>query len=374
MEQERKKTAGNGGERRPPVKRRRRKQRGLTSAAIYVLFVIGTSVLLAAVGWVCANDVLALNKPEHSAVITVTEGEKFSKVVDSLKKEDLIEYKWLFNLFSAVTGAKDDIAPGSYSLTSEMDYRAIVTNLSASSSTRQVVDVTIPEGLTLKQTFELLEKKGVSTVDKLNDMAATHDYKFDFLADIPMGDPSRLEGYLFPDTYTFYAGENPLYAINKMLVNFDAKLTAELRQQVKDSGYTIHQIVNIASMIEKETDGTDQTKIASVIYNRMKNLSGGTNGYLQIDATVQYALPVRKEHLSIEDTQIDSPYNTYKYTGLPAGPIANPGISSIRAALNPKNTSYYYYVLGNDGTHSFFTTLRGQQDFIAQQAAAKPAA
>ncbi|MEG2456002.1 MAG: endolytic transglycosylase MltG, partial [Oscillospiraceae bacterium] len=204
----------------PPRKapKRRRRQSSVTAAGLYVIFVIGISVLLAAVGWVCADDVLALNKPSHSAVITIAEGDPFGSVVKDLKDNDIIRYKWLFNLFSLVTGGKEDVAAGSYTLSSEMDYRAIITNLSASSATRQEVTVTIPEGLTLRQTFELLEEKGVSTVEKLSDTAATHDYKFSFLADLPLGDARRLEGYLFPDTYTFYAGENPLYVINKMLV------------------------------------------------------------------------------------------------------------------------------------------------------------
>ena len=199
-------------------------------------------------------------------------------------------------------------------------------------------------------------------------MAANHDYAFSFLQDLPLGDYHRLEGYLYPDTYEFTTPQNPLYVINKMLVRFDAKLTEELRQQIADSGRTIHEVLTVASLIEKETDGADRADIASVIYNRLNNpnSSAGTNGYLQIDATLAYLnggkVPTEA------DKSIDSPYNTYLYPGLPPGPIANPGIESILAAINPSSTSYYYYVLGDDDRHHFFNTYREMQNFMSTQA------
>ena len=195
-------------------------------------------------------------------------------------------------------------------------------------------------------------------------MAANHDYDFSFLQDIPMGEATRLEGYLFPDTYTFYLGEDPKYVINKMLVNFDAKVTDAIRQQIWDQGKSIGEILNVASMIEKETDGTDRATIASVIYNRLNNPSGGTQGYLQIDATIQYVLP-EGEIVSEEDyATVQSPYNTYLNKGLPPGPISNPGMESIMAAINPESTNYYYYALGDDKVHHFFTSYSEHQAFL----------
>jgi len=198
----------------------------------------------------------------------------------------------------------------------------------------------------------------VSDTAKLEEEAANHDYAFSFLQDLPLGDYHRLEGYLYPDTYEFTTPQNPLYVINKMLVRFDAKLTEELRQQIADSGRTIHEVLTVASLIEKETDGADRADIASVIYNRLNNpnSSAGTNGYLQIDATLAY---LNGSKVPTEaDKSIDSPYNTYLYPGLPPGPISNPGIESILAAINPNSTSYYYYVLGDDNRHHFFNTWR----------------
>ena len=342
-----------------PRKKRRHRRSGAAWALLYVVFVIGISALLASLGWMWAGDVLALNKDEHTAVITVSEGETFHEVTNELHENGIIEYKWLFNLFATVTKGKEKLVPGMYELNTEMDYRAIIANLGSKSVSRVEISVTIPEGYTVMQIFKLLEEKGVSTVDKLTEQAASYNYKFSFLQEIPLGDYRRLEGYLFPDTYRFYMGEDPKTVLNKMIANFDRKFTDDMRQQAADMGYSVRDIVNIASMIEKETDGSDQTHIASVIYNRLKGTA--TNGYLQIDATIQYILPERKEKLTAEDQAIDDPYNTYQYAGLPAGPISNPGIAAIRAALSPEPDEEakdaYFFVTDLKGNYYYARTL-----------------
>ena len=352
-------------ERRPaPQRRRRNKRFPLSNSMLYIVMVCAVSIVLGAVGWSLANDMLALNKDKVTATIVVDDENDFGSVVDQLKDNDIIKYKGLFRLFSALSGGSDKIAQGSYLVDTDMDYRAILNSLGSGSSSRVEVSVTIQEGLTVRQIFELLEKEGVSTVEKLNDMAANHDYAFSFLEDIPLGDPNRLEGYLFPDTYNFYMGEDPKYVINKMLVNFDSKVDDSMRQKIADKGYTIQELLTVASMIEKETDGTDRTTIASVIYNRLNNPGAGTTGHLNIDATIQYVLP-EGEIVSEEDYYtVESPYNTYLNKGLPPGPIANPGLESIMAALNPESTNYYYYALGDDGVHHFFTSYSEHQAFL----------
>ncbi len=395
MSQEERRTSS--GRREQPRERTQREQRprkkrkkgfNLMGTLLYVAFVIGVSTLLAAVGWVAANDLLALNKAEHSAIITLpddiftsrevtvetedgTETETelvvdMDYVIDTLKENGIIEYGLLFRLYSIFSDAQVKMTPGTYQLDTDMDYRAIVTNLGSNSASRQQVTVTIPEGFTVAQIFQRLEDEGVSTVEKLNEMAATHDYAFSFLQEIPLGEPTRLEGYLFPDTYDFYMGEDPLTVINKMLVNFDRRFTDEMRAEAEANGYSVRDIVIIASMIERETDGSDRATISSVIYNRWQNTSAETAGYLGVDATLVYALG---RTITQDDYTADTPYNTYTNQGLPPGPISNPGMASINAAMEPESTNYYYYALGNDGTHSFFRTLSEQQNFIAQQRA-----
>ncbi len=339
--------------RKPP------KRKG-TGAGYYVTILV-ISAILAGVGWLMCNDLLALNKKDHSAEIVVTDGEKLGSVSKSLKKEGLINYRGLFLLYSSLSDT--EVVAGTYELNTSMDYHALLTAMSARSGARKTVNVTIPEGYSMQQIFELLEEKNVNTVEALTEAAANEDYDYDFLANKEKGDASRLEGYLFPDTYQFYSGGDAKTVIDKMLRNFDNKMTDELRQTISDSGYTMDEIITIASLIEKETDGSDGTKISSVIRNRLKN-SGETAGYLQIDAALLYALGEHKEVLTDADKEIDSPYNLYKNKGLPPTPICNPGMSSIRSALYPDNTSYYFYALGEDGVHHFFKTYREHLNFL----------
>ncbi len=371
--------------REEPPRRRKRRRRGLgiLGALLYVVFVLGASALLAGLGWTWACDVLALNKAEHSAVITLP-GDIFADeererketdedgdttvitetvsaadmdyVADQLEAQGLIEYKFVFKLFAAFTHAKYKLSPGTYELNTDMDYRALLASMGKSSSNRLVTQVTIPEGMRLEQIFTLLEEKGVAPAEDLRETAANYDFKFSFLKGVlPLGQATRLEGYLFPDTYEFYMGEDPVSALNKMILRFDQIFTDEMRRQAADMGMSVHDIVTIASMIEKETDGGDQQNIASVIYNRLLRPNNETAGYLNIDATIAY---VTGRVVTQADYQgVDSPYNTYTHQGLPPGPIASPGSVALRAALDPASTKYYFYVLGPDGKHQFTATL-----------------
>ncbi len=351
-------------------RRRKRRRLGAWGVLIYLLFVLGASALLAGVGWLWANDVLALNKAEHTAAVEIVEGDTVDDVADKLKEQGLIEYKFVFKLFCAFThvsgkaGEEDaKITPGTYELDTDMDYRALISSMGSSSASRMITTVTIPEGMTEAQIFALLEEKGVSTAAQLEDTAANYDFNFSFLKGVqPLGDAKRLEGYLFPDTYEFYMGEDPVNVLNKMILRFDEVFTEQMRTDIQAAGYTINQAVIIASMIEKETDGHDQGKIASVIYNRLENPTSETAGYLNIDATILYATGGTEV-----DLNADTPYNTRTHTGLPPTAIASPGTDALKAAVYPESTKYYYYALGDDGTHSFFATYREQQDFIATQ-------
>ena len=388
---EEKRTSGRRGT--SARKRRRRSNLSrLAGALLYVVLVIGVSAVLATVGWNWANDVLALNKENVTVVVTLpdtifteqtvevekknTDGtvsltQKEVKVADMdyvadlLIENGLIEYKFLFKLFASFTGGDTELSAGAYELNTDMDYSALLTNMGRNSATKQVVKVTIPEGYTVDQIFALLEEKGVASVEELREMAATHDYKFEWLVelDIPLGDYHRLEGFLFPDTYEFYMGHDPLYAINKMLQAFNSKIKPYLDEIRENEDYDLHDIVTIASLIEKETDGTDQTTIASVIYNRLENTTASTAGFLQIDATLAYINGGRVP--TNADKEIDSPYNTYLHKGLPAGPIANPGMEALYAALNPEKTGYYYYVLNPEtNRHEFKKTYEGHQELV----------
>ena len=361
---------------------------------LYLLLVIAASAILAGIAWIWAGDVLALNKEPHSAIITLS-SDSFTQreatrteedgttitytvndadinyVADLLKENGLIEYKPLFKLFCAFTGVqkKGKITPGTYELNTDMDYNALINSMSSRSGSRMTTSVTIPEGYTLDQIFALLEEKGVSTVDILQDVSANYDFKFSFLKDvIPLGDYHRLEGYLFPDTYEFYMGggkDAAVQVLNKMILRFDEKFPDSLREKATEMGYTIHQMVTIASLIEKETDGTDQTKIASVIYNRLERPTNETAGYLQIDAAIAYVTGRAVTQADYRD--VDSPYNTYLYPGLTPGPIANPGMVALNSALNPESSSYYYYVLNPETKRHEFSRSYDEHQQLVQR-------
>ena len=256
--------------------------------------------------------------------------------------------------------------------------------MTPSTGLRATTEVTIPEGYECEDIFALLEEAGVSTVSELEQAAASYEFDYSFLQDLPYGDKNRLEGYLFPDTYQFYLNDKPENVLGKFLRNFESKITDEMyaavdelndrlaaqmrannftEQEIESAKLSFHDVIIVASLVEKETAKTSESaSIASVIYNR---LCSKLYPCLQIDATIQYALDERKEVLSNADKAIISPYNTYTNAGLPAGPIANPGINSIRAALYPAETDYYFYALGNDGVHKFSKTYYEHQDFLA---------
>ena len=358
---------------RPRSSSRRRQRR--RSGWIYVLrfvlwvaFVAAASLALSGVGWLMANDFCAFNKAPLTATVEVTKDDDLETVTEKLKEEGLIEYPWLFKLFGKVAHAESKIGIGTYELNTEMDYSALINgmrnnNAALNSSTVRVV---IPEGYTVKQIIALLAKYGVSTESELTEAAENYDFEYSFLKGSSKGDIVRLEGYLFPDTYEFYVNGNPATALAKMLDNFGNKIDdAELAEKIEASPYSLSQLITIASLIEKETDGSDRENIASVIYNRLNNV-GETYHLLQIDASQIYGLGSRYSgKLTREDLNIDTPYNTHIHEGLPPTPIANPGLASIRAALEPAETGYYYYALGKDGKHHFFTNYDKFLEFVS---------
>ena len=355
---------------------------------LWVVIVVASSSIFAGVGWMLANDFCAFNKAPMEATVEIPEewftetevkqedgtAETVSKVdvgkvANELKEEGLIEYSWFFRLFSVFYKTDEKVSPGTYTLNTEMDYMALVRGMRSTGSA-ETVDVTIPEGYSVQQIIDLLAEKGVGSTEDLTDAAANHVFDdYAFVDNENLGSISRLEGYLYPDTYNFYVGGNVDLAFDSMLKNFNTKVyeNEDFAALFEASDYSFQEIITIASLIEKETDGTDRENIASVIYNRLEN-AGETAYYLQIDAALVYAAGRPVTQADYET--LDSPYNLYQHTGLPPTPIANPGSASIKAALQPADTDYYYYVLGADGTHVFSRTLKEHEKAKAAAEAA----
>lgn len=356
--------------RQTTARKRRRKKR--INPLLYILFVLITSAILAGVGWLLITDLCAFNKEYMETTVEITADDTVKTVADKLNDAGLIKYKWFFRLFAGVTKADEKIGMGTYTLTTDMDYQALIRGMrsSAGNMTAETVKVTIPEGYTVSQIIKLLAKNGVAAEETLLKVAQTYQFDYDFI-DNTSEDISRLEGYLFPDTYEFYANITSESQVGsavfgKLLSTFNSRIDDELLEAMAAKGYDMHDIVTIASLIEKETDGTDQGMIASVIYNRLEGPGdkAGTYGMLQIDASLLYALPDHEGAITSADMETDSPYNLYKYAGLPPTPISNPGLASIQAALEPEETDYYYYALGTDGKHHYFTNYNDFLNFV----------
>ncbi len=360
---------------------------GLAGGALYFLFVISVSIILACLAWAAATDVLGFKSSDTVAQITldkdrftyqeveVTDDDgniktkkvhyaDMSYVADQLKDNGIIKYKWLFKLFGSVYNADEKIDPGTYELKAIYDYKALVKKMTSGSAAMVTKKITFPEGYTMRQIFKKLNAEGVCDYDELMDAAANSTFNYSFLEGTEKGDANRLEGFLFPDTYEFYEGMPAATAINKLLEVFHYKMTAEMLEWQEESGYTMREIVTIASMIEKEAaNDTEQYTIASVIYNRLKK-----DWPLQIDSTTLYEYPDHEGAPTAEMLAKDSPYNTRISKGLPPSPICSPGITSIRAALQPSSTNYMYYALNTaTGQHEFFKTADAFNAFVATQ-------
>ena len=371
-----------------PVRQSHEYRSGCLGGLMYFTFIVCVSIVLACLAWMATSDMLALNKDDFTAVVTLPSSIFTSETVDkfdengkktgtkrvthadmeyvaqTLKEAGLIEYKWLFEMFARFSHADTKIKPGEYELQSTFDYRALVQNMRPGSGSAVTVSVTFPEGYSMRQIFLLLEEKGVANYDDLMNAAATYKFNYDFLDDQESEEATRLEGFLFPDTYEFYVGMQPSSAINKFLENFHYRMTAELLARMEERGQNIHEVITIASMIEKEAaNDNERAAIASVIYNRLR-----AGMPLGIDATTLYLYPDHEGAPTAAMLEEDTPYNTRLYTGLTPTPICSPGLTSIRAALYPESTNFYYYALDTStGLHKFFTNANEFNKFVATQ-------
>lgn len=360
------------------------KEKSILRTVVYMVVVLIIAAVAAVGMWLAADDVLALTKPNTVVTITINEGDTLYDVAQNLQDHGLVRYKWLFMLYGKVSHAEEKMAPGTFELNQMYDFHALVNGLVPNSESRKTVTLTFPEGFSMDQIFLMLEENEVCTEAELKNVSANFEFEYEFLQDIPYGNYNRLEGFMFPDTYDFYVGDDPERVIRKFLNNFEGRIYDTIANTLDDINYNIrtameaegsftaeeidnammdvYKVITVASLIEKEagSDG-ERTLISSVIFNR---LTTHVHELLQIDATVEYALGEHKEILSANDLGVDSPYNTYRYKGLPPGPIANPGILSIMAAMHPEDTEYFFYALNEYGTHEFFYTYIEQQEFL----------
>ncbi len=273
------------------------------------------------------------NKEE--VIFQIKKGEGVRNIAFNLEKEGLIRSRLIFQLYVGLQ-RKMSLQAGFYQLSPSLNIPQIVSKFSKGDVLKK--RITILEGWTIKDIAKYLDKEGIVNANSFINYAQKH----------------QLEGYLFPDTYEFNYGENVEKITKRMEDNFNKKLTDELRREIRSQGRTISEIVIMASLIEKEAQTLEDKKIVSgILWKRLEH-----NMPLQVDATINYIIGENKLKISAEETKIDSPYNTYKYKGLPPAPICNPGMESIEAAIKPKKTPYWYYLSDKNSLLHFSKTLQ----------------
>lgn len=297
--------------------------------------------------------------------IEVKSGEGTAQIARKLASAGVIRNANAFRLRSRVRGVDGKLRVGVYDLETGMPDRTVIAAL-LSGPRIKYFTVTIPEGFVLEQIAERLSvKAGISKAEFLKTAQTGADRftsKHPYLSDAYKG---SLEGYLFPKTYRIRAGSSADEVIEMMLRQFDIEMKTIDTAESAARGLSFNQLVVLASMVERESKlDRERPLVASVIYNRLSRKMR-----LEIDATIEYVLPGNRFRLRNRDLRIDSPYNTYQRTGLPPGPISNPGLAALKAAASPADTAYLYYVLtGKDGSHTF---AENEADFLVAKKKSK---
>ncbi len=326
----------------------------LIKLAVYFLIVAVTSTILCIYGIGCINDVLAIEKREMDCEVTISAGATDSEVIDILKDNDLIRNKTFCKIFVKIFGDDDAYVSGSYTLNSDWGIEKMLSTMQGGANTYETITLTFPEGYTIDQIAEKLESNKVCTASSFIKTMQSVDFsnEYSFLKNQADKDLRfrALEGYIYPDTYEFYIGENASSVVRRFLDNFKAKWTADYSKQAKELGMTIDEVVTLASIIQAEAANSGQMKdISSVLHNRLDK--PGTFPRLECDSTEKYLIETIKVTLtsSTTDTQkyiaYRDLYDTYSTDckGLPVGAICNPGGAAIAAALYPSDTAYNYF-------------------------------
>ncbi|MBN1193138.1 MAG: endolytic transglycosylase MltG [Coriobacteriia bacterium] len=338
------------GVRQPDARSRRRTLRTLVTAVLVVLLVGVPAYAAWRVLFAAETDV----SPGRSARIEIPEGASTGEIAKILSAAGVIDNSAMFRVRARIDGVDGELRSGVYNMSTGMDYDEVVEKLLKGPPIRYFT-VTVPEGFTVEQIAARFEEQAHIPASEIVALGLGQAELFvpehPYLSGVYNG---SLEGYLFPKTYQVLQGSSATEVIEMMLDQFDAEIAAVDMTYPTSMGMTLHEIVTIASMIEREARLADERPlVSSVIYNRL-----AIGMYLETDATIEYVIKKNRPRLLNSDLEIDSPYNTYNNLGLPPGPIASPGLASLQAAVAPAGTDYIYYVLtGTDGSHTFCVTL-----------------
>lgn len=357
-------------ERKAKDKRNRRVFRWM-----WVISVVIVGVMLSAFIITGMNDLLAIKRTDAKDVTVTITSTNIDDIAETLEKSGVINEPLYFKLYAAVTKSADYLDEGTYKLRTNMDYQAIISNLESVES-REVVTVTLIEGENVLEIANKLKEEGALTdTDKFLELCKSDNFDddFDFLKNIDNADERyyKLEGYLYPDQYDFYTNEDPESIIYKFLNNYETKINEKqdfngyedlstIEKMIEESGtdYTLDEIMIIASIIQAEAaDSKDMYYVSSILHNRLEaDVDLGVSN-LGLDSTKFY--PYRSAEDVPENLGDDytSNYDTYDKAGLPAGPICNPGMEAIKAAICPNDTNYYFFCHDTDGNAYYASTI-----------------
>jgi len=308
-------------------------------------------ILISVTGAVAVNylQIWSPGPGKTQVTVDIEPGRSTSDIGDMLSQKGLIKSSFIFRLVSKYTKTGEKLQAGKYTLHTGMSMIEILDALQHGVDA-QTYSFTVPEGYTSRQIAFLLKNKGSIDEKEFMDIVKSKkgiNFKYSHILK-----GKTLEGFLFPDTYSVYKDSTPLEIINKMLQQFQDVVPQDSEYLSEKKGLSMYKLIVLASLIEREAKVEDERPIvAAVYYNRIKK-----DMLLECDATIQFLFDSPKEFLTYKDLEIDSPYNTYLYKGLPPGPIANPGLSSIKAALSPASVTYLYYVVKGNGRHKFSNT------------------
>ncbi len=333
--------------------KRNKSDRG-TGLIIFCSFVFICTFALSAIGISCVNDVLAISRTPEKVKVEVPLNADTDDVLDVLKDSGLIKQKlfckFYLNFIQIFTGSKDpEYNSGVYYLKKDMGVEAMLNEMKHSSSANDTVWLVFPEGWTFRQIFERLDKNGVCEYDELVAALESTQFENDFIASIDNihERPIRLEGYLCPDTYEFFLDSDANSVIRKLLGNSDTIWNEERAKRADELGYTRDEIIILASIIQSEAANKDQMgMISQILHNRLNNPS--IYPKLECDSTEDYIVKrlYDTEVINFGEKNTYAPrYDTYSITGFPPGPICNPGVDAIDAALYPDDhySAYYYF-------------------------------
>ena len=322
--------------------------------AIYVAVVAVVSTVLCIYGLRCIDDILAISKTDYECEVTISAGATDKEVVGILKDNKLIRNELFCNLFVKFINGSGEYVSGSYSLNSDWGLEKMLSTMQDGNNYSETITLTFPEGYTIDQIAEKLEANKVCTASSFIKTMQSVDFsaEYTFLANQENKELRfrALEGYIYPDTYEFYIGENASSVVRRFLDNFESKWTAEYQKKAKNLGMTVDEVVTLASIIQAEAANSSQMRdISSVLHNRLDK--PGTFPKLECDSTEKYLIETIKATLTSSTTdtqkyiQYRDLYDTYSddCKGLPVGAICNPGGAAISAALNPTDTSYNYF-------------------------------